>query len=139
MQPTISQQDITIFSSDPAGAKEQPGSPFYTDGVDVGYTAPAKWWNWFWNKLTIWLTASKVDRLSMRSELLNTLSSEQITPDASDTHQLSEAINKSTKEYCSTYDNKQVTDTIEGVEVIHKVNQPYVLGHTLTIPASEML
>lgn len=139
MQPNVTQQDIAIFSSDPASVKEQPGSPYYTDGVDVGYTAPAKWWNWLWNKLTSWLTDSKADRTSMLAELTNVLSQEQVTPSASDTHQLSGAIDKATKEYCSTYAAEEVTETIGGVSVTHKVNQPYVVGHTLYVPDTELL
>ena len=43
MQNAATQEDIDIFASDPTGDKEIPGSPYYTDGVDVGYTAPALW------------------------------------------------------------------------------------------------
>lgn len=139
MQPNVTQQDIAIFSSDPSGVKEQPGSPYYADGVEVGYTAPGKWWNWLWNKITSWFTNSKADRTSMLAELTNVLSQEQITPSASDTHQLSVAIDVATKKYCSTYNAEEVTETIGGVSVTHKVNQPYVVGNTLYLPDTELL
>ena len=29
-----------------------PPSPYYANGVEVGYTAPAKWWNGLFNMLT---------------------------------------------------------------------------------------
>ena len=139
MNTVPTQEDINIFSSDPTGTKEKPGNPYYQDGVDVGYTAPAKWWNWLWNKITSILTAHKADWNSMTSEMANTLSAASITPDSSDTHQLSKAVNQIAYNTCDDYDNEEVTETIGGVEVMHKVNQPYVVGHTLYIPDTELL
>ena len=139
MNTVATQEDIAIFSSDPAGVKERPGSSNYQNGVDVGYTAPAKWWNWLWNKITSILTAHKADWNSMTSEMANTLSAASITPDSSDTHQLSKAVNQIAYDTCDDYDNEEVTETIGGVEVTHKKNQPYVVGHTLYIPDTELL
>ena len=139
MNAVSTQEDINIFSSDPAGVKEKPGNSYYQDGVDVGYTAPAKWWNWLWNKITSILTAHKADWNSMTSEMANTLSAASITPDSSDTHQLSKAVNQIAYDTCDDYDNEEVTETIGGVEVTHKKNQPYVIGHTLYIPDTELL
>jgi hypothetical protein len=139
MNAVSTQEDIDIFSSDPSGVKERPGNPYYQDGVDVGYTAPAKWWNWLWNKITSILTAHKADWNSMTSEMANTLSAASITPDSSDAHQLSKAVNQIAYNTCDDYDNEEVTETIGGVEVTHKVNQPYVVGHTLYIPDTELL
>ena len=139
MNTVATQEDIAIFSSDPAGVKERPGSSNYQNGVDVGYTAPAKWWNWLWNKITSILTAHKADWNSMTSEMTNTLSAASITPDSSDTHQLSKAVNQIAYDTCDDYDNEEVTETIGGVEVTHKKNQPYVVGHTLYIPDTELL
>ena len=139
MNTVATQEDINIFSSDPAGVKERPGSPYYQDGVDVGYTAPAKWWNWLWNKITSILTAHKTDWNSMTSEMTNTLSAASITPDSSDSHQLSKAVNQIAYGVCDDYDNETVTEEIGGVEVTHMANQPYVIGHTLYIPDTELL
>jgi hypothetical protein len=139
MNTVSTQEDINIFSSDPSGVKERPGNPYYQDGVDVGYTAPAKWWNWLWNKITSILTAHKADWNSMTSEMANTLSAASITPDSSDTHQLSKAVNQIAYDTCDDYDNEEVTETVGGVEVTHKKNQPYVIGHTLYIPDTELL
>lgn len=125
------QEDIAVYSSDPAGVKEIPGSPYYADGVDVGYTAPAKWWNWLWNKITGLLTAHKADRLSVNAEMSSTLSAASITPDSADTRQLSKAINSIAYNTCVAYDNAE--------ENGHKVNKPYVVGYTLYIPDTELL
>lgn len=139
MQTVSTQEDINIFSSDSTGVKERPESPYYQDGVDVGYTAPAKWWNWLWNKITSIFTAHKADWNSMTSEMTNTLSAASITPDSSDSHQLSKAVNQIAYDVCDDYDNETVTEEIGGVEVTHTANQPYVIGHTLYIPDTELL
>lgn len=131
MNIVATQEDIDIFSSDPTGVKEIPEDPYYQDGVDVGYTAPAKWWNWLWNKITSILMAHKADWLNMTSEMTNTLSTASITPDSGDSHQLSKATNQIAYDTCGAYDNAE--------EDGHKVNQPYVIGHTLYIPDTELL
>ena len=75
----------------------------------------------------------------MNTELLNVLSSASIAPSDSDTHQLSKGIDKVSYNKCSAYDNEEITEEIDGVMVTHKVNQPYVVGHTLYIPDTELL
>ena len=135
----IAQEDMSVFSSDPAGVKERPGSPYYADGVDVGYTAPAKWWNWLWNHVTAWLTDSKADRTAMRTEMANVLTAASVSPSDSDSHQLSKAVNTVSYNTVEAYDTKEVTEEIGGVEVTHKKNQPYVISHTLYIPDTELL
>lgn len=139
MISALTQEDINIFSSDPAGVKEQPGSPYYTDGVEVGYTAPAKWWNWLWNAITTFFTGSKADRQNILTECLNVLSSASIVPSASDNHQLSKAVDKVCYDTVQAYDQADITETIGGVSVTHKVNQPYVIGNTLYLPDTELL
>lgn len=144
MNPVIEQQNFpdpqtesTVFSSD--GTKEQPPQANYSGGVEVRYTAPAKWWNWLWNKITQWLLDSKADKTAIKSEMLNTLSVAGITPSVSDTHQTSRAIDRHTYNSCSAYNNEEVTEEIDGVMVTHRVNQPYVVGFTLYIPDTELL
>lgn len=136
---TLSQEDIDIYSSDPSGVKEQPGSPFYSEGVDVGYTAPAKWWNWLWNIITTIFTNGKADRQNVLTELTNALSSASIVPDSSNNKQLSKAVNVLCYNTAEAYDNEEVTEEIDGVLVTHKANQPYVVGHKLYIPDTELL
>ncbi len=135
----LTQEDINIFSSDPAGVKEQPGSPYYVDGVEVGYTAPAKWWNWLWNTITTFFTVSKADRQNIFTELKNILSVASIIPDSSDNHQLTKAVDKVCYDTTEDYDEEEITEEIDGELVTHKVNQPYVVGHTLYVPNTELL
>jgi hypothetical protein len=139
MQSTVTQQDINIFSSDPTGAKEQPQGTNYTNGVEVGYTAPGKWWNWFWNKITSFLTNSKADRNSLLAEMQGALSAASMTADPTKDNQLSEAIDIISNDTIEAYDTEEVTEEIEGVEVTHMKNQPYVIGNTLYIPDTELL
>lgn len=146
MNSDLSQQNFpdpssasAVFSSDPAGVKEIPGSPYYADGVEVGYTAPAKWWNWLWNHISAWLKDSKADKESMRAEALNVLSEASITPSSTDEHQLSKGINGIAYDTAERYDMAEVTEVIDSVTVTHKVNQPYVVGHTLYVPDTELL
>ena len=139
MQSTVAQQDINIFSTDPTGAKEQPQGSNYTDGVEVGYTAPGKWWNWFWNIITSFLTHSKADRSSMLTEMQNVLSAASMTTDPAKSNQLSEAVSIVSEDTVEAYDTKEVTEEIGGVEVTHAVNQPHVIGYTLYIPDTELL
>ena len=119
------------FASDPAAVIDRPGNPYYANGVDVNYTAPAKWWNWLWNHISAWLASSKTDRTSMTTEMRNVLSAASITPSSSDNHQLSKAIDKVTYSTTEAYDNAEQDG--------HKINQPYVLNHVLYIPDTELL
>ena len=139
MYSTLEQQDIDVFSTDPTGVKEKPDGTHYTDGVDIGYTAPAKWWNWFWNHITSWFGASKTDKTAMLSEELNVLSEASILPNSAYPRQMSTSVNTIASEVCEEYDSKEVTEEIDGVMVTHKANQPYVIGHTLYIPDTELL
>ncbi len=119
------------FASDPSATISKPENPYYQDGVDVGYTAPAKWWNWLWNHISAWFASSKTDKNAIHTELLNVLSTAAITPADEKTNQLSKAIDTIGYAACVTYDNAE--------EDGHKVNQPYVVGHTLYIPDTELL
>ena len=139
MYDTLEQQDIDVFSSDEAGTKERPDGVHYRNGVDIGYTAPAKWWNWFWNHITAWLGASKTDRNSLILEMKNVLTSVGISTAASFSHQLSEAVDATGHTVCQEYDDEEITEEIGGVMVTHSKNKPYVVGHTLYIPDTELL
>ena len=139
MRGTLEQQALDIYSSDPLGTKEQPPSPNYEDGVDVGYTAPAKWWNWLYNKLCVFFSGCLTDRTDMHTELLNVLSVASVIPDSSKVHQLSDSISSIGAGRCNTYNNKEITEDIGGVSVTHKINQPAVVGYTLNLPDTELL
>ena len=127
------------FASDPAAVIDKPGYPYYTNGVDVNYTAPAKWWNWLWNHISAWLSSSKADRTAMSEEMNNVLTAASILPNRNQTRQLSQAISMNCYTDYANYDTEEITEEIGGVEVTHKVNQPYVIGHTLYIPDTELL
>ena len=137
MNGTIEQQNFPEPSSTPAVFAststdiEKPGNPYYADGVEVNYTAPAKWWNWLWNHISAWFKDSKADKESMFTEMTNVLSAASITPLGSDDHQLSQAVDKLGYTGCEAYTTKE--------ENGHKINQPYVLGYTLYIPDTELL
>jgi hypothetical protein len=75
----------------------------------------------------------------MRAEALNVLSEASITPSSTDEHQLSKGINSIAYDTAERYDMAEVTEVIDGVTVTHKVNQPYVVGHTLYVPNTELL
>jgi len=128
-----------IFSSDPAGVKERPANGYYNSGVDVGYTAPAKWWNWLWNYITTWLKDSHSDKNLMYTELMNTLSAGSVSAVATKHHQLSEAVDSIAYNTTEAYDNETVTEEIGGVMVTHAKNKPYVVGHTVYYPDTELL
>jgi hypothetical protein len=138
MHSSLTQQNFpnassaaATFASDPTSTVEKPGNPYYQYGVDVGYTAPAKWWNWFWNHISAWFASSKADKNAIHTELLNVLSTAVITPADEKTNQLSKAIDTIGYTACVTYDNAE--------EDGHKANQPYVVGFTLYIPETELL
>ena len=138
MNSTLEQQNFpnpasspAVFASDPEAQIAEPGSPYYTNGVNVNYTAPVKWWNWLWNHISTWLSASKADRNAMRAETLNVLSAASMAPSDNDNHQLSKAIDIVSYDTCETYNNAE--------EGGHKSHQPYVIGHTLYIPDTELL
>lgn len=128
---TLTQEDIDIFSSDPDGTKERPGTPYYAEGVEVGYTAPAKWWNWLWNAITTFFTGSKSDRQNILTELNNTLGAASITANPLYAHQLTDAINVISYSRADAHDNQ----TVNGV----KVNQARVEGYSLILPDTELL
>lgn len=146
MKTTVEQQNFPVAGSAPSAyaysdeaTVEKPGNPYYADGVEVGYTAPAKWWNWLWRHITTWLMTSKADREAMRAEMLNTLTAAGMSASDTNNRQLSKAADTIMYQNIYDYDNETTTEIVDNVEVTHKVNQPYVVGHTLFIPDTEML
>lgn len=135
MNTVLTQEDIDIFGSDPETIKEKPGTTDYANGVEVQYTAPAKWWNWLWNALTSFLTHHKSDNQSMLTEEVNLLSSAGFTPSSSDGHQITKSFRKLAEDYAEEYDEETIE--VDGVE--RPVNKPYVTGGTIVLPATELL
>lgn len=146
MKVTIEQQNFPAAGSTPSAyaysdeaTVEKPGNPYYADGVEVGYTAPAKWWNWLWRHITTWLMTSKTDREAMRAEMLSTLTAAGMSASDADNGQLSKAADTIIHQDIYDYDNKTITETVDNVEVTHNVNKPYVIGKTLYFPDTELL
>lgn len=134
MDTSFAQEAIGIFASDPAAVKESPGNE-YANGVKVQYTAPAKWWNWLWNKITSWFNDSKTDKQNMESEVVNLLSDAGFTPDAANNHQITESINAIAYRYAEAHDE----DTTTEGGVTRPTNRPYVSGTTIVLPDTELL
>lgn len=135
MDTTLIQEDINVFGSDPVTIKEQPGQTDYSNGVEVRYTAPAKWWNWFWNTLTSWCTHHKSDNRSLITEETNLLAEADIVPSAGDDHQLTKSFSTISESYSEEYDFEKTLDG--GVE--RYVNRPYVDGLVIVLPDTELL
>ena len=135
MNTALTQDDIDVFGSDPTTFKDKPGTTDYNDGVEVRYTAPAQWWNWFWNALTSWLTHHKADYQSIITEETNLLAEAEITPSAGDGHQVGKSFSTVAENYSEEYDFDTVFEN--GVE--HYVNKPYVDGLTIVLPDTELL
>jgi hypothetical protein len=78
-----------------------PPSPYYANGVEVGYTAPAKWWNGLFNMLTNRAIQGKKDSTAIITEINNVLSASGITPAKATTNQLLSALTLLCVKYAS--------------------------------------
>lgn len=121
----IANQESTVFASDPTSVKDRPSNELYRSGVEVNYTAPAKWWNWLFYHISNWLKVSKEDRSSVKTELLNTLAAGSTVPNADVDTQLNTAIKRIEYNKCFAHDSDE--------------NAPYVEGYTLYLPETELL
>lgn len=135
MTNVLTQEDIGIFGSDPSTIKEKPSDALYANGVEVQYTAPAKWWNWLWNAVTGWFNHHKADNQSIIAEETNLLSAAGEVPTPSDSHQLTDSFTEVAEACAEDYDMATVIDG--GVE--RPVNRPYVSGMTIVLPDTELL
>jgi hypothetical protein len=107
MKPTLDEQDITVYASD-AQTIQEPYGTDYTQGVRVGRTIPAKWWNWLFKATTTRLHQAYVDLTNLFTELTNLLTDAQITPSASDNTQIEQAVTVKANEQIAKYmENKQ--------------------------------
>lgn len=102
MKPTLDEQDMTVYASDAQTIQEPYGSD-YSQGVRVGRTIPAKWWNWLFKAATSRLHQAYLDILNLFTEATNLLLDVGITPDASDSTQLSQAIAAKADEQIEVY------------------------------------
>jgi hypothetical protein len=91
MLPQLTQETLNEYAHD-AQTTQQPYGADYTQGVRVGKTIPAKWWNWLFNAATKRIFQSKNDAQDMLTEMKNVVTDAGLTPDASDNTQLNQAI-----------------------------------------------
>lgn len=91
MITALTQETITPYASD-AQTTQEPQGTDYTQGVKVGRTVPAKWWNWLFNAGTKRLAQSKNDAQDMLTEMQNVVTDAGIALDGSDSTQLSQAV-----------------------------------------------
>lgn len=90
MLEQLSQENVDEYASN-ALTIDQPTGTDWTQGVKVGKTIPAKWWNWLFNAVTKRLGQAKADSQEMLTELKNTVTDAGITIDPTDNTQLSHA------------------------------------------------
>ena len=63
-------EDIKEYAKD-SQTKQEPSEQNYAEGVKVGWTLPAKWWNWLMNAFTKRFRETKATVDSMYEELSN--------------------------------------------------------------------
>ena len=88
----LTQDDITEYGTN-ALTIDEPRGTDYTQGVQVGKTIPAKWWNWLFRAVTKRAQQAKADSQTILTELKNTVIDAGITPDPTDDTQLAQAAN----------------------------------------------
>lgn len=102
MLPQLTQETLNEYAHD-AQTTQQPYGADYTQGVRVGKTIPAKWWNWLFNAATKRIFQSKNDAQDMLTEMKNVVTDAGLTPDAVDNTQLTQAITTKTNTQITTY------------------------------------
>lgn len=106
MLEELSQETVAEYANEALTIQEPQGTD-YTQGVKVGKTIPAKWWNWLFNAITKRLGQSKTDAQGILSELQNTVTDAGIELDSSDNTQLSQAVAAKTDTQINNYVNKK--------------------------------
>lgn len=102
MIPSLSQEALTQYASDAQTIQEPTGAD-YSRGVSVGRTIPAKWWNWLFSNATKRIVQSRNDADNMLTELKNAVTDAGLTPSASDSAQLKQAIEAKADEQIHSY------------------------------------
>ena len=98
----LSQQTVAEYASD-ALTIQKPEGTDYSQGVRVGKTIPAKWWNWLFNAVTKRLIQSNADAQDMLEEMQNVVTDAGITLDDTDNTQLSQAIDAKAEDKIDAY------------------------------------
>ena len=123
MRPALDEQELTVYASNAQTIQEPYGSD-YSQGVRVGKTIPAKWWNWLFNAVTARLVKAFNDVTDIFTEIKNFIQNAGITLSASDDGQAVQALtvyaDSSITEYVTeSYDiwDKNIKFFHGGVEV----------------------
>lgn len=91
MKPVLDEQEPTIYASEAQTIQEPTGSD-YSQGVRVGRTIPAKWWNWLFKAVTSRLLQAFNDVSNIFTELKNFVEGVGITPSALNNTQVTQAV-----------------------------------------------
>ena len=125
MIPSLSQETITEYASDAQTIQEPTGTD-YTQGVRVGKTIPAKWWNWLFKGATRRLGQAKTDAQNMLTEMQNVVIDAGMTLDGSDGTQLAQAVVKDADAQIDKYvEDKKAFMTLWGSRPIPAVLAAY--------------
>ena len=98
----LSEETINEYAIE-AQSIQQPTGTDFTQGVSVGRTIPAKWWNWLFNAVTKRIFQGKNDSQSMLTELQNVVTDAGIELDDTDSAQLSQAVSAKADEQINAY------------------------------------
>lgn len=104
MIPNLSQETITEYASEAQTIQEPTGND-YVQGVKVGKTIPAKWWNWLFRAATRRLGQVRVDAQNMLTELQNVVTDAGMTLDGSNDMQLVQATRGEADKQITNYVN----------------------------------
>lgn len=98
----LTQEAIAEYASD-AQTIDEPVGVDYSQGVKVGRTVPAKWWNWLFSAVTKRAGQSKSDAQNMLTELQNVVTDAGMALNPNDSTQLSQAIGAKTSTQITDY------------------------------------
>lgn len=123
MITALTQETITPYAPE-AQTTQEPQGADYIQGVKVGRTIPAKWWNWLFNAGTKRLAQAKNDAQDMLTEMQNVVTDAGITLDGSDSTQLRQAvISEADKQIDNYVDSKRAF-----MRLWNKVSKPGAFG-----------
>ena len=102
MLNNLTQEDINEYAPSAQTISEPTGAD-WSQGVQVGKTIPAKWWNWLFRAITKRIQEARTDSANMLAELKNTVIDAGLTPDPTDNTQLAQAANALSVRGVDTY------------------------------------
>lgn len=92
MLDNLTQENISEYAPSAQTIAEPTGSD-WAQGVQIGRTIPAKWWNWLFRSVTRRVQEARADSQNMLTELKNTVIDAGLTPDPTANNQLAQAAN----------------------------------------------